>query len=366
MPRPLLAVGDERTVLSIVLDARRQGRAVVVPPGPHTGDRFDELPQGHLVAFTSGSTGGNRGVLRTHDSWTASLDPLTELMGLLPSDRICVLGSVRATMGMYGAVHAIHALGDVILADESREQATVAHAVPAAAWDLLTDPPAGLRLIVVAGDRVPTALVERADACGVRMLEYYGATELSFVAYRLPGEPSGLLPFPGVRIRIDDGVIWARSDYLAKGYVGTQDGPGRWCDGWATVQDRGSWVDGRLHVDGRGDAGVTVAGHTVHLDDVEAYLSERMRAASAAACVNAAELAVTSVPHQHLGAILVGVLTGPPFDPGVMRRIARGLPGPARPRRWIWVATLPRTAAGKVDRPALRLLVQDAQAGASR
>jgi acyl-coenzyme A synthetase/AMP-(fatty) acid ligase len=47
-----------------------------------------------------------------------------------------------------------------------------------AARDLLAEPPPNLRLIVVAGDRVPDDLVVQADRRGIALLEYYGATEL--------------------------------------------------------------------------------------------------------------------------------------------------------------------------------------------
>lgn len=357
MDRAVIASGDERTILNRVLQARQQGRALIIPPANVAEPRAIEVPEGHMVAFTSGSTGTRRGILRTHESWSASLDPLTAVMGLQPTDRVCVLGSLHATMALYGAIHAMDVTGEVILVDEPRAGATVAHAVPAAARELLANPPAALRLVVVAGDRVQSSLRDLAKDRGIELLEYYGATELSFVAYGSRAtELESLEAFPGVEIAIGDGEIWARSPYLAEGYVGTQDGPGRWREGWATVGDRGSLVNGRLIVDGRGDAAAVVGGHTVHLDDVEDYLRGRCREL----LPDAFDLAVTSVPHDGLGSVLVGVVVGDHLDYEALRRIARDLPGPARPRRWIMVQQLPRTDAGKLDRGALRLLAQDA------
>jgi len=351
---PIIAGGTEREVLNAVLQARSLGRGLIVPPTGAVDLPTMDVPAGHLVAFTSGSTGTSRGILRTHHSWTASLDPLTELMSLGPDDRVCVLGSVRATMSLYGAVHAMHVLGEVVLADEPRADATVAHAVPTAARELLIDPPHRLRLIVVAGDRVPAQLCELAAQRGVCLLEYYGATELSFVAYRRMDDvhlEPGLMPFPGVQVRIEDGVVWARSPYLALGYLGTSDGPGRWVDGWASVQDRGAWLGDRLMIEGRGEAAITVGGHTVHLADVEAFFCDRM---------DGVDLAITERVHVDLGAIPIGVLAGTERDAQRARELARTLPAPSRPRRWLVIEHLPRTPAGKVDRRALRRLVQDA------
>lgn len=352
----VIANGDERAMLGSVMRARKHGWPLIVPPAGVADLPAMHVPPGAMVVFTSGSTGVSRGILRTHDSWTASLDPLTELMGLRASDRVCVVSSVHATLALYGALHAMHVTGEVMLADESRDRATVAHASPVAARDLLESPPSGLRLMVVAGDRVPESLRDLAARRGVELLEYYGATELSFVAYRHTPDASdepGLAAFPGVDIRVQDQVVWARSDFLALGYVGTDDGPGRWLDGWATVGDEGSWVDGRLVVAGRGDAAVAVGGHTVHVHDVESFLRDHL---------DGIDLAVTSMPHARLGAVLACVVVddGTGTDLAVVRKLAHRLPGPARPRRWFVVRQLPQTIAGKVDRAALRRLVQDA------
>lgn len=363
MMDPVIARGSERSVLGAVLSARSRGGAVVVPPTAHAELPDLDVPEGHMVAFTSGSTGTQRGILRTHASWTASLDPLSELMGLQASDRICVLGSVRSTMGLYGAVHAMHALGEVLLSDEPRERATIAHAVPAAARELLAHPPESLRMIVVAGDRVPEGLCELSAQRGVALLEYYGATELSFVAYRQVTDGTGvrgLVPFPGVQVRIDDGVVWARSAYLALGYLGSTDGPGRWVDGWATVGDQGTWDQDRLVIEGRGAQAITVGGHTVHLADVEGYFRDRLEGTGAAGG-SGVEVAILAQEHEVLGEVPVGIVTGGDDEVQRARVVARDLPDPARPRRWIAVGQMPRTPAGKVDRLALTRLVQDSR-----
>ena len=69
------------------------------------------------------------------------------------------------------------------------------------------------------------------------MVEYYGAAELSFVAWRDRSGP--LRAFPGVETDLRDGLLWARSPYLAKGYLSARaDRPlRRDSHGWATVGD---------------------------------------------------------------------------------------------------------------------------------
>ena len=71
--------------------------------------------------------------------------------------------------------------------------------------------------LVVAGDRLRRPLAQRAAAAGARVSHYYGAAELSFVAWG--SDEEDLRAFPGVELEIRDGVIWVRSPYLSEGYV---------------------------------------------------------------------------------------------------------------------------------------------------
>ena len=90
---------------------------------------------------------------------------------------------------------------------------------------------------MVAGDRLPVALHDRAVAAGARVHHYYGAAELSFVAWGAHADD--LRPFPGVEVAVRDGEVWVRSPYVCSGYDGSP-GPLRVDpDGFATVGDRG-------------------------------------------------------------------------------------------------------------------------------
>ncbi|HZI96024.1 MAG TPA: hypothetical protein VFD41_00710, partial [Actinomycetales bacterium] len=110
-------------------------------------------------------------------------------------------------------------------------------------------------------------------------MEYYGAAELSFVAWR--GDDGPLRPFPGARLRVVDGVLWVSSPYLAEGYLSTpppvikhsDPGPLMRDGDWATVGDLARSVDGGVEVLGRGDAAVVTGGHTVVAEEVEAAVT---------------------------------------------------------------------------------------------
>jgi acyl-CoA synthetase (AMP-forming)/AMP-acid ligase II len=144
-------------------------------------------------------------------------------------------------------------------------------------------------------------------------------------------------------------VLWARSPYLARGYLtaGAQ-GPFRLDPhGWATVGDLAREVPGGLEVLGRGDTAVTSGGHTVVIEEVERLLQ---------GIQGVDDVAVLGVAHARLGQVLAAVVVGPALDASLRAAVAV-MPTPARPRRWLHTDTLPRTSGGKLRRDALPDLV---------
>jgi acyl-CoA synthetase (AMP-forming)/AMP-acid ligase II len=232
---------------------------------------------------------------------------------------------------------------------------TVVQCVPAVLDDVLDGHAAGLlpalRTAVVAGAPSTARLRQRTAAAGLRLVEYYGAAELSFVA--IDDDGHGLRPFPGAELAVRDDVVWVRSPYVGNGYLDPGD-PGplrRDQDGWHTVGDRGAVDDGRLILRGRGGESVSVGGHTVVVGDVESAL---------AGVAGVLELAVVGEPHARLGErVVLAVRAQDGCDPlPALRAAARtALPPAARPVRYVLVGDLPRTAGGKVSRAALRELV---------
>ncbi|MGZ6803833.1 MAG: o-succinylbenzoate--CoA ligase, partial [Nocardioidaceae bacterium] len=212
--------------------------------------------------------------------------------------------------------------------------------------------PSGLT-VVVAGDRLTADLADRAERAGLLVHHYYGAAELSFVAWGR--DEDTLRPFPGVDVEVRDGVVWARSPYLCSGYAGPPGPLRRDADGFATVGDRGTLVDGLLRVAGR-EGAVTTAGATVHLADVEALLRPAARG----------EVVAIGVPHPRLGSLLAVVVTDPADQPALRERARERMHGGDRPRLWFALPALPRTGAGKVDRAALAALVADPDGPARR
>lgn len=292
--------------------------------------------QGRLLSLrTSGSSGSPRVLHRTTDSWFDSFPVVAELTGLLPGHRMWVPGPPAGTMNLFAAVMARDVGADLVARPD---EATHAHLTPTGLRQLLGSDAAacaGLR-VTVAGDRLSPELHHRAAAQGAEVTHYYGAAELSFVAWG--AHEADLHPFPGAEVVERDGVLWVRSPYLA--LVDTD-------RGYASAGDRGRVLpDGRVVVHGRGDTAVVTGGATVLVEDVEAALRPGLRG----------DVAVVGIAHPDLGQVVAAVLDDAD-DVSSAAGLARGALSPShRPRVWFVVDGLPRSAGGKPDRSRLRLL----------
>ncbi|WP_353828826.1 class I adenylate-forming enzyme family protein [Agromyces sp. SYSU T0242] len=334
-----------------VLAALDRSRPVLVGGDAHDLGRLAaEAPAGtELALATSGSTaidGRPRIVVRTAASWLESVAPLARLAGLGADDRIGITGPLTATMHLFALLHAL-AIGAT--ATDEVATATALHATPTRLTRLLGGAHVP-RTAIVAGGVLPGAVRAQAAARGVRLVEYYGAAELSFVlAARHGSGPAALEPFPGVEVDLrpaEAGLeLWARSPFLALGVIG---GRFRRDDaGFATVGDLVErTADGGIRVLGRGDTAIVTAGATVLAEDVEAHL---------AGLPGVRDAAVVGEPHALLGERVVAVLD---LEPGTSLAevvdAARGLLGPVElPRRW-FPGPIPRTGSGKPARGVLR------------
>ncbi|GAA0914949.1 hypothetical protein GCM10009560_08820 [Nonomuraea longicatena] len=322
--------------------------AWVNEPPPAARSAPDDLA---WACFSSGSTGRPRAVVRTRASWTDSFPHVDALTGIGAADVVLVPGPLVSSLYGFAAVHALAAGATVLVpgrwAPDLLRHASVVHLVPHRLADLLDllDTASALRTAVVGGAALNLALRARAAAEGIRVVSYYGATELSFVAADADG--TGLRAFPGVEIQVRDGEIWARSPWIAHGYLGGADGPLRAdADGFASVGDLAEPYEpgGVLRVRGRGDGAIQTGGATVVPEDVEDVLKT---------VPGVGDVVVVGTPHPFLGSVVTAVVEGE-VTRAELEAVARGGLDPAqRPRRWYAVASLPRTPSGKPARAAV-------------
>ncbi|WP_433235968.1 class I adenylate-forming enzyme family protein [Streptosporangium sp. CA-135522] len=361
-----------RIMDAVAVDARVDAP---LPAAAGAPPRSGALPTDRAWAcFSSGSTGRPRAVVRTRASWTASFPHLSDLAGIGPDDVVLVPGPLVSSLYGFAAVHALATGATAVvpgrwpaasLAADLR-RSTVVHLVPhrlPAVLEALGQSAGPLRTAVVGGAALDADRRALAVDAGVNVVSYYGASELSFVAVDADG--SGLRPFPGVEVEVRAaagqplGEVWARSPWLAEGYLADATGPlRRDADGWMTVGDVAEpYRPGEvLRLRGRGDGAIQTGGATVVPEDVEEVLRR---------IPGVGDIVVVGSPHPHLGAVVTAILeaegASPPPRAALEAAARGGLDAAQRPRRWYAVQSLPRTPAGKPARGlvAARLAVGD-------
>lgn len=211
--------------------------------------------------------------------------------------------------------------------------------------------------ILVGGQRVEPALIDRAAAFGARIVRTYGSSETS------GGCVYDGRPLPGVRVRVADGQLELGGPTLADGYL---DDPARTAAAFTTDPDGTRWyrtgdlgsidVGAVLRVTGRADDVITSGGVKVVLGEVERAVR---------AVPGFADAVAVAVPDAEWGERAAIVATGPAAEaPGALDALreatdAAGLPPAARPVRLVPVDAVPRLASGKPDRVALAALARD-------
>jgi acyl-CoA synthetase (AMP-forming)/AMP-acid ligase II len=326
------------------------------------------------ATLTSGSSGTPRMVLRTAASWAESFPAVSALLddpAVPDAERMVALPAPSASsLTLFSLAHALDGGPRPVFAgqDAGRDggfaEATSFHGTPQALRALLDG--GGLprvRTALVGGSHLDENLRADAESRGIRVISYYGAAELSFVAV---DDGSGLRPFPGVDVEVRDGELWVRSPYAALGYLGA-DGPLRTDGDWATVGDLAELDPGlcpgtgpenetrSLRLRGRADGAIITASATVIPEEVEAEL-RRLPAI--------ADAVVFGLPAGNVGALVAAMVEQAPGSPAITAGALRGSTssrlGPAhRPRIW-FTGELPRNASGK---PARAEIVRRALAG---
>ncbi|MBE1878469.1 acyl--CoA ligase [Myceligenerans sp. TRM 65318] len=321
-------VGDERLPEAQWAAVRDLVDGAAVPPGTA------------WATLTSGSSGTPRVVLRTAESWSSSWSEVSALLGASDEDRVLCPAPPSSSLTLFSLAHALEGGGPRPVLGRSAAGATCFHGTPQGLRELLAaDGPPTVRTALVGGSHLDPALRAAAEARGIRVVAYYGAAELSFVAL---DDGSGLRPFPGVHVEIRSGQLWVRSPYTALGYLG-RPGPLRVDGDWATVGDLAEITGGALRLRGRADGAIVTASATVIPEEVEVALRTVPEVGDAV---------VFGLPARVVGELVAALIE--PVDTGVdvatLRRAAAALLAPAsRPRVW-FTGQIPRTPAGKPAR----------------
>ena len=355
-----------------------------------------------LILLTSGSTGTPKGVLLTHDNAWANLrstvsafrsdagpSPLPDS----PKPPNLIANPLSHTAGVVRLLFAQYVGRDIVLLRKF-SGGLAKRLVDKHGIDNLTLNPAMLRMLldetqpgdtlgrvryVSSGTAPLTPALREAfeERFGVPVLQAYGQTEAFggiaiesvkdvLSGRRRPGSVGR--PLPGVELRLvgpdgtdvppgESGEIWVRSKSAMKGYLTADGEAGEAATGWLRTGDLGSLdVDGYLYITGRLKNIIICGGFNITPEEVEAALENDERVT---------EAVVVSWPDERLGEIPVAVVESESDEADILAEVAGRLTAYKRPRKLLRVDKLPRVPNGKVDRPAVNLLVAEQLGGDS-
>jgi amino acid adenylation domain-containing protein len=358
------------------------------------------------VIYTSGSTGRPKGVAIRHSGITANVSDLNVRFGVGADDGIAALSALGFDMSVYEMIGVLGAGARIVLPEPGREAdpsewldmissggATIWHSVPSRTSMLLDaceqvrcGALSGMRLLLSGGDRLPSALAERAWRTvgdDLVIVNLGGATEASIHStcaelgrsdLERPALPYGR-PMSGEALYILDrwgrpvpvgaaGELYLGGCGLARGYVGRAEltaerfVPDPFGGNGGRLYRTGDVArfraDGCVELIGRADQQVKIRGFRVEIGEVEGALR------GAPGVVDAAVGVVAAEGGECLAAYVVTDGTGTEL---IRHHVRRYLPEYMVPVRWAVLERLPLTPNGKIDRRALLALVAEGVQG---
>lgn len=361
-------------------------------PVPDGWELADVDPDaGFMLFYTSGTTGGPKGVDYTHKTFLHAVWLLFNGMVMGPYDR---LGVIRPISNAPGTAFALATLltGAVVCTYDVRsaglpglptwlrdEKITVFPLVPSLVRALGAGNAEArfesLRLMMISGERVDPSDIEigrRLSAPDALILTLLGSTETTVatwfffapdtpvgsrvpIGYPVPGKAISVLDTEGKPVPPGDvGELTVTSEYLARGYWRRPDLTAR---AFRPAPDGGMAYrtgdlarvrpDGALEVAGRRDSQVKIRGHRVELGAVEAALLD----------IEGITEAVVVLREGRGGPSLTGFYVLDPeadvAQEDIRQTLDDTLDAQAVPSVLVGLGALPTLPNGKVDRRAL-------------
>lgn len=336
-----------------------------------------------VICYTGGSTGLPKGAVLTHGSILANAVNTVTSWGLGPRD-VAILNAPLFHVGGLSVLTAPLILcggcsivcdgfdaGQVIELCKGRG-VTAFFGVPTMFLSLLSHPQVRevdwgkLSLVISGGAPCPPAIFEAMWALGAPFKQGYGLTEAGPNNFWMP--PSKVRARPGsvgfplfqIDARVVDaggndcprgtpGELWLRGPHVFAGYFNQPAETAKTLvDGWLCTGDVALQDDdGAFSIVGRLKDVIISGGENIYPAEVEAVMASHPQVA---------EVAVIGVPDPRWGEVgrAVVVARGPLESAELLAFCGQKLARYKIPKSVVLVDAIPRTGAGKVDKPALR------------
>ena len=341
------------------------------------------------LLYTSGSTGGPKGVMLSHANMWLGAVSVASYLGLADDDVTLAVLPLSFDYGQNQLLSTWYAGGcavpleyltprDVIKAC-ARYGVTTLAAVPPLWLQLVehdwpSDAVAAMRRLTNSGGALTVELVKklRAQFPAARLFPMYGLTEAFRSTYLDPDlvdtHPTSIgkaIPFAEILVIGDDGDVTAPDEEGELVHCGPLVAQGYWNDPERTAErfkpappasqysGMAVWsgdrvrrdAAGLLHFVGRRDSMIKSAGNRISPQEIE-------DAALASGLV--AEAVALGAPDTRLGQAVVLIVRGSGDDAGLTAALKRELPNFMQPQLIHWVERMPLNPNGKIDRTALQ------------
>jgi fatty-acyl-CoA synthase len=353
------------------------------PPLAQLGQARDPV----LLVYTSGTSGRPKGAVHPQEAliWNAvnaarchdltSADHVLTVLPMFHVGGLCIQTLPALHAGASVTLHERFDAGRWV-ADVRTRRPTLSLLVPATIKAILEHPDwpgadlSSLRAVFTGSSIVPDALFEPFHARGVPLAQVYGATETGPVsiylraadAVRKSGSAGTVAIHCDVRLMGGDGAevargqvgeIWVRGPSLMLGYWKDPHNPA-FEQGWFRSGDLARQDEEGLYwVVGRSQDLIVSGGENIYPAEIENVLAQ---------CADVVDAAVIGMPDPQWGEVPVAAVVKRPDsaldEAGVLRLFEGRLGRFKRPRRVVFLASLPKTALGKVQKAALRSVLQ--------
>ena len=341
-----------------------------------------------VILCTSGTTGGTKGVLLSHDNVRFAEEAFNRELGLTKEDIMFMPAPLHHATGFHHAIIAPMLYGGKVVLQQkyqcraaielmNREKVTYSMGATPFIYDILRELDANggslptLKFYLCGGAPVPGYLVQRADRYGILLCEVYGSTESvphvfvrPWEALEKNGTTSGR-PVPGMEVRVVDedgrdvpvgtpGEEWSRGPAVFAGYLkarditdGVLDDDGWFHSGDLCVMDE----TGSIHIIGRKKDMIVRGGENLNTNEVNDALE---------GCPGMGDHTIIGMPDDRLGErICAFAVPLPGYEDLSLCQVLSYLKEKKVPKRF-WperlelIDRIPHTGSGKVKKYLLR------------